>query len=331
MLVDSAALEAARRFTVAIHAIRPASSDDHESATLTSDQPAGESGSPGDRGPLRRIEGTGVIIDRSGLILTNQHVIRDASDLRVWSPELNWRRARLVGADVQSDLAVIAVDDDMPCAARLGDGEPITPGEPVVALGYTPGGPPLVERDGPTVLPGRLTATQRSLQGALDPAHKRYYGDLLESTVPLLPGHSGGALINRTGAVIGINTAAVTHYRTGQRTGYAIPIAPYQRAIIERIARGETVVHGYLGLLVRALDGGAGVPVERVVPDGPAHRAGLRRGDVIVRYGGAMLTNAAGLAELIRRSPPDRPVSLSIMRGQRQLEVMCRPVARPAL
>ena len=326
--VPHSAITVAQRFTVAVHAVRTVPPGESSAEVLASD---GGSPEAADEPLLRRSEGTGIVIDRSGLILTNHHVVHDSSDVRVWSPGSGWLTAQLVAADPISDLAVIEVAADLPVAARLGRGGDQRIGQAVAALGYAPGEPPLADRPEPTVLTGRLIGTHWSLQGALDPAHKHYYGDLLASTVELQPGHSGGALIDRTGTVVGINTAAVTHYPSGHRTGYAIPMTTQVRRVVSRLSRGQTVTHGYLGIMVRTSPADRnGVAVERVIPAGPAEIAGVQPGDRIVRLGDSPVQNAAQLAAEVRAARVGQPVPVVVQRGWRQVNLVCTPTQRPA-
>ncbi|HUU84456.1 MAG TPA: trypsin-like peptidase domain-containing protein [Phycisphaerae bacterium] len=313
--VSPAAIEAARQFTVAIRGRRSAylpGADDGHVLASESAQAA----------PVHLcIEGSGVVIDRAGLILTNHHVVRDASELEVWVRGGGWLPARLVGADAYGDLAVISVDAQLCCAARLADADALRISQAVAALGHAPGDD---VGAGPDALRGSLEGLHRSLQSALDPMHNRYYGDLLEATVPLEPGHSGGALIDRRGAVVGISTAAVTNRRTGRRTGYAIPMSAYVRSVIDRLARGRPVVHGYLGVLVCACSGDhEGVQIERLIPGGPADRAGLAVGDTIVRLASTPVRDAAHFSELVRSGTIGQPMPIQIQRDDRTVELTC--------
>lgn len=320
--VSPAIIQAARLFTVAVRGQR----------RLDQDAPAddrvllSEAGSPP---PARtRVEGTGVVIDRGGLVLTNHHVVREATDLEVWAHGVGWLPAHLVGADAYGDLAVIAVDTRLCCAARLADADTLWVGQAVVALGHTPGDD---LGEGPDAMRGVVTGLHQSLQSALDPINSRYYGDLLESTVSLEPGHSGGALIDHCGAVVGISTAAVTHRPTGRRSGYAIPMSAYVRSVIGRLARGRPVVHGYLGLLVCACpEDHGGVRVERLVPGGPAQRAGLQAGDTIIRLESTPVRDAAHLSELVRGARIGRPMPVRVQRDRQTVELTCILKPHPA-
>ena len=315
----SEAVEIGRRFSVAVRAFRGDPADDaHAEAPATS-------GAADLVDPVL-VEGTGVVIDRGGLILTNHHVVRRTSDLRVWTPRHGWVAARVVGTDPLHDLAVISIDEPLLFTARLTRPGRKCVGSCVAALGFTPGTAPA---NGLTTLTGRLMGIHRSLQSALDPTLTRYYGDLLESTIPLQPGHSGGALIDASGAVVGLNTAAVLHRRSGRRAGYAIPMSDYIRGIITRLALGEPVVHAYLGVLVRTCDTHTrGVVIEEVLPDSPAARGHLQPGDTILRVNSTAIQSAAHLAELIRSSPPGCSLPLMVRREGCTRQLAVQPCLR---
>ncbi len=275
-----------------------------------------------------------MIIDPEGRILTNEHVIRGTDNIEVDLPGIGWVPARVVGVDPQSDLAVIGVDRPVSVSCRFGDRPKIAVGLPVAAIGARLS----ASNEGETAgLVGRLSRLDCCLQGVLDPAQERFYGNMLESTVSLPPGYSGGPLIDACGRVIGVSTAAATDRHTEDRLGYAIPMSSYNRSIIARLARGESVEHGYLGVFVRTpVDGSsraatptnAGIVVERVVAGSPAARAGLRPGDIIAGVGGTPVRSASHLAERVRRAPVGSPSSIHVDRGGRHLTLEAIPAAR---
>ena len=225
------AIASARRFTVAIRSYR----DLTNQASTSSEPPADGIATPAKSSQIL-VEGTGVVVDRSGLVLTNSHVIFGAARLETWIAGHGWLASRLVAQDPQSDLAILSVDVELAAAARWADPAGLDIGQAVVALGFTPGADP---GDGPVSLIGRLTGLHRSLQGALDPSQSCYYADLLESTVPLEPGYSGGPLIDGDGALIGINTASVTYRQSGRRTGYAIAGSRRVREVVASLMAGR--------------------------------------------------------------------------------------------
>lgn len=298
-------IEKARRFTVAVRAQAGGAPADETSATLTANHGAEASG-----GGIS--DGTGIVLDERGDILTNEHVIAGARRIDVYITGQGWCPAAIVGVDVQSDLAVIRVDARPQACSRLGGAGAVAAGRPVAALGYPSGSP----RDVPTAFTGHVMSHRRSLQGDLDPAQNHFYAGLVESTASIPPGCSGGPLLDADGRVIAINTAAATDPATGRRFGYAIPMSDYTRNVVERLSRGQRVEHGYLGLLVRAqADTTVGVIVDRVIANGPADRAGIRPGDAVTQAGGTPVSSANLFAELVRGAPVGTTLDVQLRRG----------------
>jgi S1-C subfamily serine protease len=313
-------LEQARGFTIAIRAIRDSASAGSQAVVTSSDQAAVP------REPVL-VEGTGVAIDRAGLILTSNHVVRRSDELEVWHPRRGWLPASVVGADPLNDLAVIGVDEPLSGAARLSAAGPNDVGCNIAALGFSPGAEPA---DGATALIGRMTGLHRSLQSALDPTLTHYYGDLLETTVPLQPGHSGGPLIDASGVVVGLNTAAVIQRSTGRRVGFAIPMSDHIRGIVARLAQGDTVVHSYLGVLVCTCEAHPrGVMIEGVLPSTPAARADLQPGDTILTVDDTAIESAAHFAELVRSKSPGGALPIDVLRKGHVRRLSVRPSSWP--
>ncbi|MFQ5492411.1 MAG: S1C family serine protease, partial [Phycisphaerae bacterium] len=136
--------------------------------------------------------------------------------------------------------------------------------------------------------------------------------------VPLQAGHSGGPLLDVTGNVVGINTAAVTHRLTGRRTGYAVPMTAGIRNLVQRMLTGQPVAHGYLGVTVCTCPIHRGsVTIDDILPNSPAHHAGLRSGDAIVRWNDTPVHSAAHLAKLVHAQQPGQTASLLTQRTGR--------------
>ena len=306
------AAEAARRFTVAVRAPSPRSS-----------------GSPG-----AFLQGTGTVIDTHGRVLTNAHVIGAADRAEVFVEDAGWTSATVIGRDAWSDLAVLAVNHPLPGHANLRDAAAVQPGAPIAAVGYPADSRPF---EPARVFVGRLRAHDRSLQGALDPRQEHFYAGLLEAAVSLAPGCSGGPLVDADGRVIGICTAAITDGAADIRLGYAIPISEGIRRVIDHLANGCRIEHGYLGILVRAegatLPGDAAAPstgavVERVLADEAAERAGIRPGDIITHVGGNSIQSGSQLVQLVRAKPVGARVDLQIIRNRRPVCVAVTVLAR---
>jgi len=325
----SETIEHARKYTVAIRAPQ-------RSAGALPTASARLSGWVAETSSRSWSRGTGMIIDREGHILTNEHVIRGTDSIEVDLPDIGWVPARVVGVDPQSDLAVIGVDRPVSVTCRFSEGADTAVGLSVAAIGARLS----TSNEGETAgLVGHLSRLGCCLQGVLDPTQECYYGNMLEFTVALPPGYSGGPLIDACGRVIGVNTAAATDRRSEDRFGYAIPMSSCNRSIVARLARGERVEYGYLGVVVRPqIDGSffgaatsdAGPVVGRVMAGSPAARAGLRPGDTIAAVDGAPVRNASDLVERIRFAPIGSAIHIHVDRGGRCLSLEAIPTARPS-
>lgn len=325
--VSPETIEHARQYTVAIRAPQR---DDRLTATASAPFTTRVTESSSQSWS----RGTGMIIDREGHILTNEHVIRGTDGIEVKLAGIGWVPARVIGTDPQSDLAVIGVDEPVSVTCRFGAGADTTVGLSVAAIGARLSS----SNEGETAgLVGRLSRLGCCLQGVLDPTQECFYGNMLESTVALPPGYSGGPLIDACGRVVGVNTAAATERHSGDRLGYAIPMSRYNRSIIARLAQGGRVEHGYLGVVVRAPTDGsflgpttldARPMVERVIADSPAARAGIRPDDIIAGVGGTPVSSASDLAQQIRCARIGSPISIYVDRGGRHLQLEAIPTVR---
>ena len=220
--------------------------------------------------------GTGFIISQDGYILTNNHVVQDAEDITVRLLDDRELRGKVVGRDPKTDLALVKVESDTPLpAARLGDSDKARVGEWVVAVGNPYG-------LNHTVTAGIVSAKGRALEGP--------YDDFIQTDASINPGNSGGPLLNMKGEVIGINAQIVAG---GQGIGFAVPVN-LAKQIVPQLQTTGRVDRGWLGVSIQDLtpemathfnlEGRKGALVADVVPDGPAGKAGVKRGDVIVEY-----------------------------------------------
>ncbi len=257
--------------------------------------------------------GSGFFVDASGLIVTNHHVIASASEVRVVLADRRTLRARVIGRDSRTDLALLRVEraPRALAAAPLGDSDALRVGEPVIAIGNPFG-------LGSTVTAGILSATERNLgNGAM--------GEMLQTDASINPGSSGGPLFNARGEVIGISTAVVEN---GQGIGFAIPVNT-ARGVIEQLRRHGYVVRGYIGVDVQDLTpelarafgapSGGGALIAAVDGGGPAAAAGLRVGDVIVDWGGRAVDASTRLPRWVSETRPGTRVPLALLRqGERR-------------
>ncbi|MEZ5410777.1 MAG: trypsin-like peptidase domain-containing protein [Acidimicrobiales bacterium] len=251
--------------------------------------------------------GSGVIYDQN-LILTNNHVIEGANQIQVVLADGRHLDGTLVGADVNSDVAVVRVPDGQnltPASFALGQKAQV--GQLAVAIGS-----PFELQQ--TVTAGIISAVDRPVMtGRNEP----YYTAMIQTDAPINPGNSGGALADRQGRVIGINTAIETGggSNTNAGIGFAIPIDTAHR-IAQKLVAGEPIESGLLGVEGKVpADGSAGVEVTQVTPGSAAENAGIQAGDLILSLDGAPVTSFEVLAGLVLAHPPGDAVQLEIMRG----------------
>ncbi len=268
---------------------------------------------PGER--ERAGVGSGVIIDAQGHILTNLHVIKGADEITVRFHNKKEVAGKVVGTDAATDLAVIRIPaGEGVVAAKLGDSDKIEVGEWAIAIGSPFG----LEQ---TVTVGVVSATGRSEVGIVPNEN------FIQTDASINPGNSGGPLLNAQGEVIGINTAILS---SGQGIGFAIPINTARRVASALIARGR-VQRGWIGVglepmsddLAKALGApkGQGVVVKRVLPGGPAEKAGIQPNDVIVRFGETTVTDLQHLQRLVLDAAVEKPVALKVLRQGKEVPV----------
>ena len=264
--------------------------------------------------------GSGVLIDREGHILTNEHVVARASRIQVSFSDGREFEATLIGADPNHDIAVLAVDTHEPLPwLEPGTSADLMVGEPVIAIGNPFG-------LSHTVTTGVISALNRSIR-----ADNRVYHGFLQTDASINPGNSGGPLLNAEGRLIAINTAV---YDRAQGIGFAIPIDTARRVVSELIEHGE-VSPVWLGLEFQDLDlslrealelppGLRGALVNRVRKDSPASRARIRRGDVVLQIDGQPVESARAFFERLGGATDGQELRLSLHRDGREREVRVR-------
>jgi len=257
-----------------------------------------------------RSTGSGVIVDPSGYILTNNHVIENAQDITVRLSDSRKFTATLVGRDPKTDVAVLKVDAKAPLpAAELGDSDRLRVGQWVIAIGNPFG----LDR---TVTAGIVSATARNRVGVTT------YENFIQTDASINPGNSGGPLLSLDGRVIGINTAIVA---AGQGIGFSIPINEAKSVMAQLIARGR-VVRGWLGIVIQdvtdelatsfGVSEKEGVLVSDVMKGGPGEAAGLRAGDVIVELGGTKIHEVPDLQRRVANVNPGQTVPMVVIRDR---------------
>jgi Do/DeqQ family serine protease len=258
-----------------------------------------------------RATGSGVIVDATGYILTNHHVVESAGSVEVRLSDDRKFAATVVGRDPKTDLAVLKIEaagSPLP-VATLGDSDKLRAGQWAIAIGNPFG----LDR---TVTIGHISATGRTHVGVAT------YEAFIQTDASINPGNSGGPLLNIEGKVIGINTAVVS---SGQGIGFSIPINMAREIMTQLISKGK-VVRGWLGIVIQELtpelaesfgvkpDGG--VLVADVMRDGPAEAAGLKAGDVIVEFDGAAIRDVTDLQRRVANVEPGRPAKLVVIRDK---------------
>jgi serine protease Do len=273
-----------------------------------------EEGPPGSEIPEHRMQGlgSGVIVAEDGYILTNNHVIESADEIEVGLEDGRHLEGKLIGTDPKTDIAVIKIDASGLPIAEMGDSDDLEVGEWVLAIGS-----PFSENLSHTVTAGIVSGKGRSNVGLTD------YEDFIQTDAAINPGNSGGALVNVEGRVIGINTAIATRSGGSQGVGFAIPIN-MAREVMGALIRDGKVTRGWLGVQIqnltdelaeaKGLKVSEGVLVGDVLDDGPAEKAGLKRGDVITHFEGRATKNTSQLRNMVARTQPGSRVELTVMR-----------------
>ncbi|OPH33463.1 Serine endoprotease DegS precursor [Moraxella lacunata] len=266
--------------------------------------------------------GSGVIVSKDGYIVTNAHVIEQADEITVALNDGRKARATIVGADVESDLAVIKVEMDnlVPLAFRR---EPIRVGDVALAIGNPFG-------VGQTVTQGIISATGRSGLGLTT------FEDFIQTDAAINPGNSGGALVDANGALVGINTVIYSRSGGSMGIGFAIPTTIVEQVMNGLISTGR-VSRGWLGVEIAPvrenptnLTTHEGVVIASVMADGPAGKAGLQAGDVVLSLDGKTIDNANTLIGIVSAKAPDSTLDAVVKRGDDEHELTITVGERPS-
>ena len=279
--------------------------------------------------PRRRkeVQGSGVIVRSNGYIVTNNHVITDAVEIRVTLDNGEEYQAVLVDGDSQTDLAVLKIEADNLIAARFADSDDAQVGQWVLAIGNPFG----LEH---TVTSGIISAKGRPSMGLAA------YGNFIQTDAAINPGNSGGPLVNLRGEIIGINNAIVTRGSGNQGVAFAIP-SNMVNSVVKSILSTGHVVRGWIGIRFRPVTsdsasafgytGNSGIIVSSVVDQGPADNAGLRRGDIVIALNGRYMQKTAEFRNVIARSFPGTTLDLTVFRSGQERSVVLELGTRPSL
>jgi serine protease Do len=275
----------------------------------------------GSEGPDSRSEfrrpglGSGVIIDKRGLVLTNFHVVKGADEILIRLSDKREYRGQILGTDPKTDLAVVKFQPDHEITvATLGNSDALRVGEWAIAIGNPFG----LDQ---TVTVGVISATGRSDVGIAT------YENFIQTDASINPGNSGGPLVNLKGEVIGVNTAIVA---AGQGIGFAIPINMVKRVVDQLVDKGK-VVRGWLGVALQplspdlaqslGLEGTNGAVVGSTITGSPAAQAGLQQGDVIVAYDKIAVDDYRHVQRLVAETRVGKSVTLQIVRKKQKMDV----------
>jgi serine protease Do len=261
--------------------------------------------------------GSGVIVTRDGYVLTNSHVVDGAQNIRVTLDDRREFKAQLVGSDPKTDLAVLKLPGSGFEVLPLGDSSRVEVAEIVLAIGNPFG---LAQ----TVTMGIVSAVGRANLGIAD------YEDFIQTDAAINPGNSGGALVGSGGALIGINTAIFTQSGGYMGIGFAVPINMARQVMDQLVTHGR-LTRGYLGVTVQeltpAVARGLGLTVTRgilvadVVPNGPATKAGVQRGDAIISIDGKPVEDVGHFRNLVAGAAPGTKAKLTLLREGREQTV----------
>ncbi|MFO1271256.1 MAG: trypsin-like peptidase domain-containing protein [Rubrivivax sp.] len=269
--------------------------------------------------------GSGVIASPEGYLLTNNHVIEGADEIEVQLADGRQGRARVVGTDPETDIAVLKIDLDRLPAIAFGDAPSLQVGDVVLAIGNP-------FNVGMTVTAGIVSALGRNQLGLST------FENFIQTDAAINPGNSGGALVDAAGNLVGINTAIFSRTGGSLGIGFAIPVDT-ARQVMEGLIQDGIVTRGWIGIEPRDLTPeiaeSFGLPVKEgvlvtgVLADGPASRGGLKPGDVVVRIAGKPVANTMQLMSAVAALKPQSEADFGIQRGDKVLEVRLTVAQRP--
>lgn len=279
------------------------------------------------QGPQKQVEhglGSGVIVSSDGYILTNNHVVDGAKEVKVTLPDGREFTAKVVGRDPKTDVAVVKIDAKNLPTIPMADSQNVKVGDVVLAVGNPFG-------VGETVTEGIVSAKNRGGMGI------EHYEDFIQTDAPINPGNSGGALVDIDGRLVGVNTAIMSRSGGSQGVGFAIP-SDLARNVMESLIKYGHVTRGYLGVMIQDvtpalasefnLKNDHGALIGEVEPNGPADKAGLKDGDVIVTYNGEPVTDRNQLQLDVASTKPGSKVPVQIVRNgdEKTVDITIKPL-----
>jgi serine protease DegQ len=267
-----------------------------------------------------------VIVSEQGLILTNAHVVQAADEIEVALEDGRTSRARVVGADPDTDLAVLKIELNNLPAITFADPEKNKVGDVVLAIGNPFG-------VGQTVTQGIISALGRNHLGIST------FENFIQTDAPINPGNSGGALIDTNGNLVGINSAIYSRSGGSMGIGFAIPVS-IAKHVMEQIARQGSVTRGWIGIEAQditpelaesfKLKSTTGSLIAGIIKGSPAERAGLRAGDILLEINGHRVLDSGTMLSLISELRPNKQALLQISRNQKQINIPVMIGLRPS-
>ena len=269
--------------------------------------------------------GSGVIVSADGYLLTNNHVVEGASDIEVQLVDGRQTQARLVGTDPETDLALLQIKLDTLPVIEIGDARSLQVGDVVLAIGNP-------FNVGQTVTSGIVSALGRNRLGLST------FENFIQTAAAMNPGNSGGALVDTQGRLVGINTAIYSRSGGSLGIGFAIP-TDTARVVMDALLRDGQVTRGWIGVEPRDLTPelatslrlpiSQGVLITGVLQDGPASRAGMRPGDVVMAIAGTAVGNTAELLAAVAALKPQTTAQVAVQRGAQPLILNLQVAQRP--
>ncbi|HMK43651.1 MAG TPA: DegQ family serine endoprotease [Dissulfurispiraceae bacterium] len=270
--------------------------------------------------------GSGVLVSEDGYIVTNNHVVEQSSEIRVILTDKRTFKAKLIGADPKTDIAIIKIDAKSLPVVPWGDSEKLQVGEFVLAIGNAFG-------LSNTVTMGIISAVGRADVGIAD------YEDFIQTDAAINPGNSGGPLVNIKGEIIGINTAIFSKTGGYQGIGFAVP-SNMVRVVRDQLTKEGKVTRGWLGVTIQeltpemaskfGLKGADGVLVSDIAKNSPAAKAGIQRGDIVTQYNGKPVKDAGVLRNMVAQSQLGSGVNIKIIRKDKEMTIPVTIVELPA-
>ena len=269
--------------------------------------------------------GSGVIVSPAGYLITNNHVIEGADDIEVALSDGRSAKARVIGSDPDSDVAVLKIELDRLPAVSFGNVDTAQVGDVVLAIGNPFG-------VGQTVTSGIVSALGRNSLGI------NIFENFIQTDAAINPGNSGGALVDVNGNLLGINTAIYSRSGGSMGIGFAIPVST-ARQVMESLIKEGRVVRGWIGVEPRDLTPEIaqtlnlpikqGVLITGVLQNGPAGAGGMRPGDVVVKIAGAPVVNTVQLLNAVAALKPQAPADIAVQRGDKQVDLTVTVAQRP--